>query len=233
MGSRKILVSLTTLIGDEWKKKIEEIDALKIKEISLFLTGLAEKKRKELYALLEKTGLQEIPHVHARTDMSPAELEYLAKKYKTRAFNIHPLAEYPLSFDYSKYALLIYVENAALIPTDDDLEKFGGLCLDLAHWENEKLSGNAAYDQELSGKAEKYKIGCVHISAIREKPVPTVVTAKEIKYDSHFLKELQNLDYVKKYLAYLPDILSIELENPLKEQLEAKKYLEEILKAQK
>jgi len=48
-------------------------------------------------------------------------------------------------------------------------------------------------------------------------------------YDSHWLDDLNELDYVIKYKNYLADIISIELENPLRRQLEVKNYLEKIL----
>jgi hypothetical protein len=43
------------------------------------------------------------------------------------------------------------------------------------------------------------------------------------------MMSLDELDYVCNYRKFLPQYISIELENSLERQLEAKKYLEEIL----
>ena len=42
--------------------------------------------------------------------------------------------------------------------------------------------------------------------------------------------DLSELDYVKKYVKYLSPICAIELENSFKQQLEAKKYIENIIR---
>jgi len=48
-------------------------------------------------------------------------------------------------------------------------------------------------------------------------------------FASHDLRKLEDLDYLKNYIKYLPEILGLELENSIKQQLEAQKHLEEIL----
>ena len=50
-----------------------------------------------------------------------------------------------------------------------------------------------------------------------------------MSYSSHLLKDYHELDYIKKYKKFLPDLISIELENSFKELLEIKKYLEKII----
>jgi len=79
---------------------------------------------------------------------------------------------------------------------------------------------------------EKNKIGCCHVSVISNEftTSPHWITNKEIKsYSQHFMKELKELDYIRKYIKYLPDIISIELENSFEEQLRIGKYLEKII----
>ncbi|HAV11803.1 MAG TPA: hypothetical protein DCX32_04675 [Candidatus Moranbacteria bacterium] len=45
--------------------------------------------------------------------------------------------------------------------------------------------------------------------------------------DCHYLKKNKEIDYLKKYRNYLPEYISLELENGFERQLEVKKYLEE------
>jgi hypothetical protein len=113
------------------------------------------------------------------------------------------------------------------------LEEYGGLCVDFAHWEGEKLKGNTEYVQKMDHLVKKIKIGCAHISAIKNEPTPIVIDATKREYDSHVLGNLSELNYLKKYKAYFPEIMSIELENPIAEQLEAKKYTEKIISDKK
>lgn len=237
MGSKKILVSLTTLsniseknLNSGWKSKIEEIRENKLKETALFLTGLgSEDERKELYNALENTSVRSIPHVHLRTDIKLRELDYLFQKYNVKAFNLHSIVDWPLKYDYGKYASMIFLENGWSIPNEDELKKFGGLCVDFAHWEAKRLEKDQEYCSEMDKIIEKHKIGCAHISAIKNEPTPMVVNRNILEFDSHELANLKELDYIKKYKKYLPDVISIELENSIEEQLEAKKYLEKII----
>ncbi|MCD6149219.1 hypothetical protein J7J13_00335 [bacterium] len=221
MENKKILVTLTTTPGSNWREKIKEVSAYNIREIALFLTGLGLSERKKLYALLEKSPIKSVPHVHLRTDMDVDELDYLSEKYNTQVFNLHPEKDFPIIYDYSKYFSKIYIENLPkIIPTNEELEKFAGLCIDFSHWECPSLF-NADY-KDFEDKAVKYKVGCCHISAVK-------IFFGIWKYDSHRMSKLKELDYIKKYVKYLPDLISIELENSLKEQLKVRKYLEKII----
>jgi len=235
MANKKILPSLTTITPGEWKNKVREIDELGLKEIALFPTCLKYEERQELYKLLEKTKLDSIPHVHLRAeDMDTIELDYLVEKFRTEVFNIHAR---PGTVDFlkqnEKYKNQIFIEN---LSTDDNfleaLEYCGGICLDLSHWENFGFMEKRRWYAELPALLRKYKIGCNHISAIKaekEHHYDELSQQDFYNYDSHNLTDLTELDYVKKYKDYLADIISIELEDTLKRQLEVKKYLEEII----
>ncbi len=106
--------------------------------------------------------------------------------------------------------------------------------MDLSHWHSSALTEGEGAEEvlQLIGLAKKYKIGVNHISAIKAK---SIVTHDRFRnqdfygYDSHWLDDLSEVDYVKKYSDYLADIISLELENSLTRQLEVKKYLETIL----
>lgn len=237
MANRKILLGLTTITEGEWKNKVKEIDELGLKEVALFPTSLNKEERQELYKLLEKTKLEKIPHVHLRGDMEIEELKYLEDRFGVEVFNVHSEnSYYAPKLDYKNYAKKVYSENIpkGLIPTENDLKKYAGICLDLTHWQSDILlrGEECEENKKLKELALKYKIGCIHVGAIKPQPFidrDRLANIDYYGYDSHILKDLSELDYVKKYKNYLADIISIELENTLKEQLEVKKYLEKIL----
>lgn len=234
--AKKILLGLTTITPREWRNKVKEIDELGVKEIALFPTCLNISERKELYQQLEKTKLEKIPHVHLKGGMEIFELDYLVARFKTEVFNVHSdKAPHPPLVGCEKYFNHIYVENTPdNLPTKHDLNKYAGVCLDLSHWEAVIMENKDGGKEsaEIEKMASQYKIGCNHISAIkREKHFyhSRFLNEDIYCYDSHWLDDLSELDYVKKYRNYLADIISIELENPLKRQMEVKKYLEEVL----
>ncbi|MBU0898067.1 MAG: hypothetical protein ABIJ83_02890 [Patescibacteria group bacterium] len=236
MKNKKILLGLTTITPGEWRNKIKEIDKLGLKEIALFLTCVDFKERQELYRLLEKTKLINIPHVHLRADMEINELKYLNNKFKTEIFNIHTkLDTVCYSINYGDFEKKIYVENTSEFgPIDEELEKYAGFCLDLSHWEAINLDNGEYSSENIKIKRifEKYKTGVNHVSAIKSKKIfvyDNSLNKNIYRHDVHLFSDLKDLDYVKKYKDYLADIISIELENSLTEQLKVKKYLEKIL----
>jgi len=235
MENKKILFGLTTITDGEWKNKVKEIDELGLKEIALFPTCLEYKERQELYKLLEKTKLVCIPHVHLREeDMDTAELDYLVERFKTQVFNIHAGSGVINFLEHNKkYQDRIYVENTLM---EDDFEKVlelcAGVCLDLSHWEDFGFLKKSEGYKTFSELLKKNKIGINHISGIKGEKVHCYDKFNDLdfyNYSDHRLNELSELDYVKKYKDYLADIISIELENPFKRQLEIKKYLEKII----
>jgi hypothetical protein len=77
--------------------------------------------------------------------------------------------------------------------------------------------------------AAKYETGCGHISACHQICNKMPMIKALLKISSHWMFRTANLDYMQKYLAYVPKIVSIELENSFAAQLKAKKYLEGII----
>jgi hypothetical protein len=236
--AKKILLGLTTITKDEWKNKVKEIDELGINELALFPTCLNFNERKELYELLSRTRLVSIPHVHIREeDFTNDELQFLIDKYQTKVFNIHANSRESSTAIIKKhqaYLNLFFVENLHELTEnfEEVVKQIGGLCLDLAHWEDYGYIRKYKGYEKLGKLAKKYKIGVNHISAIKSELVlfHEKASGKDYyDYSSHLLGNLNELDYVKKYKDYLADIISIELENSLKEQIQAKKYLEKIL----
>ncbi len=230
----QFLPAITTLSakfaveGNSWQDKIKEIGELGLKKAAIFPTCLDKKQRQEMYGLLEKTGLKEIPFVHLRSDMSVKELEYLIKRFKTQVFNIHTEKQWPLDYDLSKYKPMIFIENAGFPLQGREIEKFGGICLDFSHLENDRL----LYPKKFKEQKEllpHYKIGCNHIAAIGA----TKQLAEDgtcVAFDKHIFNELSELDYLKNYpKGFFSNYIAIEVENSLKEQLKAIDYIVKIL----
>lgn len=223
-----VLPTITTLGWEKCLKKVEEIDKLKIETASLFLTGLEEKKRKVFYKKLESTNLKKIPAIHARTDMSPDELDYFIKKYKTKVFNIHPLREYPFFYDWTKYLDKVYIENTHSGWRAGDLRGFAGICIDFSHLETLRLVDKEKYKKSVK-IINKNKIGMAHLSAIKIKKIFDKNLGYFV-YDDHIADKNSDFDYLKNYpKKWFPKYCAIELNNSLEKQLEFKKYIEKII----
>lgn len=226
VNKRKILPSITTTLGSDWKAQLKEVKELKLKEIAIFPTCLKEKERKKFYSLIEKTGIKSIPFCHLRSDMKIKELDYLINKFHTKAFSLHSLVEFPLLYNYSKYKNIIYIENVFSPLNEEEIKSFGGISLDISHLENDRLLHKEKFKKDLK-ILEKHPIGCNHISAVKKVlSLEGKGKEKSLRYTSHRLESFSDLDYLKRYPKnYFSDIIAIELENSIKEQLLAKEYI--------
>lgn len=234
MTNHKILLGLTTTHASDWRGKVEECKKFDIAEIALFPTAIDFASRQELYKLLENSPVKNIPHVHLRNDMEKEELDYLVEKFHTQVFNIHPRKNaHPFTKDYGKHIPNIYVENSSFVPEIEELEKWGGFCIDFSHWQDVVLKDDRENNFKMQEAARKFKIGCSHISAVgnvlgkvQDTKYPEIIYEE---YSKHTLSDLKELDYMKNFIVYIPEFVSIELENSFKEQLEVKKYLEDLI----
>jgi len=231
---RKILLGLTTTPGSDWREKIREIEKFNISEIALFPTFLKLPDRKKLYRLLEKTKIKRIPHIHLREDMSSWELDYLIQRYNPQVFNLHDWkATAPFIKKNPKYVKKIFIENGRNVDGLflELIKKCGGICLDVSHYHSYRAKKIESY-KGFPKLLEKYKIGCCHVSAVSPKilKVFCYLKKKKIKeYCKYYLDDLNEVDYVKEYVKYLPKYVSIELENSFSRQLEVKKHLEKLI----
>lgn len=232
----KILLGLTTTPGSDWQEKIKEIDHLGLKEVALFPTYLRPDERRELYYKLEQTKLQSIPHVHLRDDMEKWELELFWDRYGTRLFNVHARVTdekfiNEVAADYKKN---IFIENGAVLDERffELAKKCGGFCFDVSHYHDfAEIQGDGGY-RKLLDHFKKGSVGCCHISAVAKKSGAffDLISGRSLKgYSFHLLRQSQEIDYVEKYVDYLPEIISIELENSFEEQLEIVERLKEII----
>lgn len=214
---------------NDWMTQIEDARKYGLTEIALFPTGLKEPDRYKLYQAIKKfTLVKTLPLVHLRTDMQPEEIDYLIREFNPEVFNLHTTKNWPLMYDYSKYASRIFIENGKTAPAEKELSRFGGLCIDFSHWENMVRFKDDDYDQQMKARIEKFSTGVCHISPIKKEMIPNPFESGLLQYDSHLLSEIDELDYMKKYAKYIPHISAIELENSIAEQLEVKKYLEKM-----
>ncbi|MDO9509761.1 MAG: hypothetical protein Q7J14_00565 [Candidatus Magasanikbacteria bacterium] len=233
-----ILPTITTTYDSNWREKILEIDKLNLEEVALFPTCLKKEERKEMYEMLSKTKLKRIPFVHLRSDFDEEEISWLKEKYQTKVFNTHseklyPLSEklYPLFNSWDKFKKdFIYLENTHLGFPEDELRDYAGVCVDFSHLENDRLIYPERYEQSVRMMRE-HKIGCAHLSSIRDEQHLDPEKSEELRYDFHELKNLSEMDYLKKYpQEYFPEFMAIELENSLEEQLRIKEYITKFIK---
>jgi hypothetical protein len=165
--------------------------------------------------------------VHARNDFQRWEIEYLMERFATEVFNIHPrkdrhaFGEIPAGLAHR-----LFVENVMVPPEDEEVAAVGGICPDFAHLESARQRGLSAYVETVIGQMRRFPIGCCHVSAIR-RGTPNAVTGG---WDHHRFADLADLDYLAAYREFLPARwVSLELENPLAEQLSAIHHLRRLL----
>lgn len=221
----KIIPAITTTRGSDWRAKIKEADELGLTEIALFPTVLGKEKREELYRLLGRSNIKSIPFVHLRSDMEFGELDYFTENYGTKAFCIHTEREFPFSYDYSKskYNNSIFIENVYFSFDEAELKRFGGICLDISHLENDRRLNREIFDSN-AGILSRCAIGCNHISAVSESTYIDETGRK--RCSPHRLSNFSELDYLKNYpLEYFSPYIAIELEDSLKRQTEARDYI--------
>ena len=218
-----IIPGLTTTKPERVPAFIEDLKRQGSRTIALFPTCFDAAARTDLYRELEAIPDLAIPHVHVRSDCGEAELEYLASRFRTEAFNIHPRAStHPFGAVPEKFRKRLFVENVDIQPDEAELEALGGLCPDFSHLENAKLFGRKAYVAAMTRLLGSYPVGCCHLSAIRV----DVPNAWNAEWDHHEYASLQDLSYLATYRTFLPARwVSLELENPLEQQLQAIDYL--------
>lgn len=222
-----LLPSITTITPGGWCKKVKEIDRLKLRTVALFPTCLDKKTRRRLYAALEKTKLKIIPFVHLRAgDMGVDEIAYLIRRWGTKAFNVHSPRQYAVGEAVEKkYHGKIFLENTDYFWDENEIRRFAGLCLDFAHLESDRLSGNLKYWRLGLRLINKYPVGCGHISAVRAY-THYDRDRREQRHDFHAFEKLSDFDYLRRFpVRAFPHYAALELENPLAEQLQAKQQV--------
>jgi len=226
-GNKKILVSITTSRGSDWKSKIEEIKELGLDEVAAFPTCLCKNDREEFYGLIKESCIKSIPLVHLRNDMTVDEMDYFIKNYDTKVFCTHTKREYDFLCDLSKYHNIIGIENVYYPFDEEEIKVFGGICLDLSHLENARILTREIFEQNVK-MLEKYPVIVNHVNSVKK--TFHIDENGYTRYDDHFFENFSEFDYLKNYPEnYFSPIIAIELENSIKEQLKVKDYLNNII----
>lgn len=225
--SRILLPSILTACNPHWSEEIQNIKALGLSQVALFLTGLDAVQRQRCYQELRKIPGLIIPFIHARHDMAKEEYKYLSDHFGTTKFNLHPRGDFSSSPDSGEFNKMIYIENCNGL-LEKDLANFAGICLDLSHLENWRLMKDERF-QIVDDLVKKHGVGVNHLSVI--KMAPEMDGEGKLVYTNHYMSSFDEFDYLKHYgRVYFGEYLAIELLNPLSEQLELAAYLNEILK---
>lgn len=225
-------IYLTITTGENWRDKFREIEYLRIEEVAVFLTMIEKSDRKSLYQLIKESPIKKIPIVHLRSDMDIEELDFFAKKYDTQIFNTHSSKEFPISEKWLReYRELISIENTHNFPLEEEeVRKYGGICLDMSHLENSRILETERYNKEVE-IISKFKIRCNHISAVKKDFSFVDAEKRKLRYDSHKLDNHTELDYLKNYpVNYFSDLCAMELSNNIVEQMEAIAYINSFMK---
>ena len=211
-----ILPSLTSTKKERIDPFLEAMERTEVRTIALFPTTLTTEERRRLYGELERIEGVKIPHVHLRTDCGDAEIGYLAWRFGTEVFNGHPAASGTAYVAESpRWLKKISLENSDALPEAVQLETYAGVCPDFSHWEAARRAGDSIY-AGFDDLVRRFPAQCCHISAIRENdPNPW-----NGRTDHHHFTDPSDLDYVAGYREFFPPKwASLELENPLEEQL--------------
>ena len=155
--------------------------------------------------------------------MKKAELDFLQKRYKTKYFTCHEenFAHHDIE-NWKGFYKNMYLEMNFdnFVSKKVKVEKIGGFCIDLAHFKCglEKLSKDFEYVFKRKATHKYFK--CNHVNGWDPK--------KNI--DMHTIKSLKDFDYLKTFPQFvLGNYIALGTFNPIKEQLEFKKYLTALL----
>jgi hypothetical protein len=226
----QIFPSIATCAGSDWRVMLAEAKEQGVKRAGLLLNCLNLKERAELYDLLAASGIDNVPLVHIRNDMTETELEYFFNEYGTKIFTAHPGAEYPFFEAMPKFQKNIFIENTHSLFNEQELERYGGICLNLSHLENERLENPERYDL-FCQTIKTHQIGCNYISAVKPQGQPAAGYKEYIRHDDYFLGDFSELDYLKNYPKdYFSGCVVLEMQNDLASQLKAKDYIFDLLK---
>ncbi|MDA3840637.1 MAG: hypothetical protein PF572_06160 [Patescibacteria group bacterium] len=219
--------TITAISGNEYKK-LAEAKKLKLTEVCVFLSPLKPEQREKFYKELEKSNIEEIPFAHIRGDFTKDEIYYLKKRFKTKIFNFHSVNQNPILIDFKELKKEIYIENTMTEFTEDEINNYAGICIDISHLENDCLinSPRHIYFKKL---ITQMNCGCGHASAIKNTKEYCPVAENE-RHDKHIFSDLKDFDYLVKYKKILPPIIALEVENSLEEQLVAIEYINKLLK---
>jgi hypothetical protein len=220
MKKFKIIVSITGGSARECLAKIAELSKLQLTTAALFLERLEPGDRQLVYAGLKVSGVTRIPLVHLRSDMTREEIKNLAHDYRVKYFTIHE--DY---FKVIKHWRGFYRQLYLEMSTDDyvapnvRVEKIGGFCVDLAHYQKQLTLANRDYRYVYERRQHHKLFACNHVSGYDQ----------QINMDLHLVKSTRDFAYLKALPPFLfGRLLAMEVDNSIKEQLRYIAYIESL-----
>jgi hypothetical protein len=223
---KRLLLGITGKEENDWREKLIDINKLGLAEAALFLEWFDQVQRKKIYRALLDSSLENIPLCHIKNDMEIEELVFLETKFKTKYFTIHEnsfsfLDKWP-GFEKKLY-LEMNVDDS--ISNKVSVERIGGFCVDLAHFQiaaknRIKEFEYVYYRKPADGEARTKLFACNHLNGYDAKK----------NLDKHTIESVKDFDYLKKLPKFLfSKVIALETENSIEEQLEFKKYLTPLL----
>jgi hypothetical protein len=235
MNNLTLVPSVTTHSkrGSTWREKVAEIAPLNLRQIGLFVTGLHKGERRECYRALLNVKEHHnfsIPFVHAVSDMDDAEYAFLRHEFGTRWFNLHPLREFPLINPLSdETKSYITIENSCFVEpvTREDLQGFAGLCIDISHLEDARLTNERVY-RHLVDLCQEFPVLANHISAIA---TPSSRVHRGLpQHSTHHLESPCEMEYLRGIpKECVATVAALELENSLGEQVKLLEQVKQVL----
>lgn len=218
----KLLLGITGWKKKHWKEKIDEIEALGVTRVSLFLERFELKDRLGIYDRLMTSNIKDIPLVHIRHDMIKEEIDILFNNYNSRYFTIHE-DHFDILNKWRGYYKYLYLEMNAdnYISEKVNVKKIGGFCVDLSHYKKAEVKDSQEYHYTLSRKNTKRYFPCNHLNGYSYK----------LNKDLHRVRSLKSFEYLKTLPSFLfGEVIGIETDNSIKDQLKFKAHILKILK---
>jgi hypothetical protein len=223
--NKRVLVSITGETDNHWKNKIKEINSLGLKKVALFNERFTPVQRRGIYEALLDSGVDEIPFVHGKNDMTKDEFKFLMNNFNTQRFNIHwnSLKYLPKWKGYHKY-LFAELSYHNQLPKGFDIKKIGGFCVDLAHFKCAEELWSNEFDYITSNEKHHELFQCNHVSGY----------SPWRNRDIHTVRKITSFDYLKSLPKFLfGQNIAIEVDNPITSQLRFRDYIIELLSKRK
>jgi len=218
--TKNIFVSITGAEKRDWQEKIREINEYGIEKAAVFIERFDKEQREPLYRALLNSSIEEIPLVHIRHDTGVEELDFFVSNFSTPYFNIHE-SHFDFLDKWNKYREKLYLEmdTDSKVADNVKVKNIGGFCIDLAHFRKSVARGTEeAYYVYL--RRNKIEFECNHIGGYSEQE----------DTDLHVVDKKERFDYLQDLPSYLfGEVMAIEIDNSIREQLEFRKYIKNLI----
>ncbi|MBR9704800.1 hypothetical protein GOV12_05285 [Candidatus Pacearchaeota archaeon] len=218
---KSIIPGITSFNGKGWKRKLMEVEKLGITRVGLFLEEIDSRNNNELFDLLLKSNIKEIPLVHIKESTTCEDINFLIKNFKSKYFTIHESDFKNLEKWKSLYKKLFLEMNFDdYVSKNVKVKKIGGFCIDLSHFKAswDLITDDFKYVIERKNFKKYFK--CNHLNGYSYKE----------NRDLHRINSLKNFDYLKSLPSFIfGDVIALEMYNSISEQLKFKKYIVKML----